>query len=291
MTISITEASALRRKLVLLGYTAIVPLFGKIPAPTKWQQIADVTANWIAMWQRTWPSACNTGVLTKFCPTIDIDIFDEPAAIACEEFVRERFEEHGFVMVRIGQPPKRAIMFRTNDPFSKITVNFISERGEKIELLAAGQQVVVHGIHPSTQRPYYWHGGEPWSVAREDLPYVRAEQAQELVADVVNILITEFNYQPTGGLRSTSNGFAGIPGKVSGEERWRMLIDNILHGRSLHDSINSLASMLVVAGMQPGAAVHLIAALLEQADIPHDQRWESRYRDIPRAIDSARKFR
>jgi len=27
------------------------------------------------------------------------------------------------------------------------------------------------------------------------------------------------------------------------------------------------------------------------SDVPHDQRWESRFRDVPRAIDSARKFR
>jgi uncharacterized protein YoaH (UPF0181 family) len=50
--------------------------------------------------------------------------------------------------------------------------------------------------------------------------------------------------------------------------------------------------MLVASGMKSGAAVHLIAALLEQADVPHDQRWESRFRDVPRAINTAyRKFR
>ena len=39
---------------------------------------------------------------------------------AIEELVRERYEERGYVPVRIGKPPKRAIPFRTDEPFTKI---------------------------------------------------------------------------------------------------------------------------------------------------------------------------
>ena len=65
--------------------------------------------------------------------------------------MRERFEERGCILPRIGKPPKRAIPFRTADPFAKITANLIAadgSTGEKIEFLCDGQQVVVAGIHP-----------------------------------------------------------------------------------------------------------------------------------------------
>ncbi len=48
-------------------------------------------------------------------------------------------------MPRIGKAPKRAIPFRTADPFAKITVNLIAANGstgEKIEFMCTGQQVV-----------------------------------------------------------------------------------------------------------------------------------------------------
>jgi hypothetical protein len=288
--ISIAQATAVRRELTRRGYTPL-PLFAKCPALERWQQVANVSPEMIAMWTKTWPDATNTGVLCRNTPTLDLDIYNEPAAIACEEFIRDRYEDAGYVLTRIGQPPKRAIPFRTEEPFSKITVNFVGERGEKIEMLASGQQVVVHGDHPNTRQPYRWHGGEPWSIAHEDLPYLHAQQAQELVADVVKILITEFNYQPTGGLRSTNNGFAGIPAKVGGEDRWHNLLANIRHGIELHASIRDFAGMLIASGMNSGAATHLLQSLVELSEVPHDQRWESRFRDIPRAIDSARKFR
>jgi uncharacterized protein YoaH (UPF0181 family) len=285
--ITIAQTSALRRKLVQLRYTPL-PLFGKVPAIERWQQVTNVSHEMIVMWAKSWPDATNTGILTRLTPALDLDIVSEAAAIACEDYVRERFEEKGWFLVRIGKAPKRAILFRTDAPFRKITAPLISphDSAEKIEFLASGQQIAVHGIHPQTKQPYRWFGGEPWRIERGELPYIHEFEAQQLIVDVTHILVSEFGYRRSG---PAANG--GIP-KASNTAGWAPVIDNILHGRSLHDSINRLASMLVASGMNSGAAVHLIAALLEQADIPHDQRWESRYRDIPRAIDSAnRKFR
>ncbi len=104
-------------------------------------------------WRKNWPGARNTGALTRFMPTLDADILNEPAAIAIEELVSERFEERGTVLPRIGLPPKRAIPFKTASPFAKITVNLIAadgSTGEKIEFMCDGQQIVVAGIHPNT---------------------------------------------------------------------------------------------------------------------------------------------
>ena len=71
--------------------------------------------------------------------------------------MREHYEERGYVLMRIGRPPKRAFLFRTDEPFNKIAINFVARNGgaaEKLEFLGDGQQVVVAGIHPDTSKPY-----------------------------------------------------------------------------------------------------------------------------------------
>lgn len=91
--------------------------------------------------------------------------------------------------------PKRAILFRTDTPFRKITAPLIAPNGindERIEFLADGQLVVVDGIHPDTRAPYRWFGGVPWDIARDQLPYLHPHEAQQLVEDIVKILIGEF---------------------------------------------------------------------------------------------------
>ena len=220
-------------------------------------------------------------------PTLDLDIMHEPAAVAVEEFVRDAFDERGFVLVRIGKPPKRAIPFRTNAPsFRKITVPLIAPNGsddQKVELLADGQQVVVDGEHPETYKPYCWHGGPPWHIPRADLPYLHEEEARALVQNVVSIL-ADFGYR-AASVPTPARGNGGNGGG-NGDERWLTLVGNICAGRALHDSFRDLAAMLIASGMQKGAACHLLHALAEQID--HcDARTESRLRDIPRAINSA----
>ena len=133
-----------RQALVDRGYVPI-PVIGKKPPFNSWQKIENVSRAMLEAWDRNWPRASNTGILTKFTPTLDADILNEPAAIAIEDLVRERFEERGYILPRIGKAPKRAIPFRTADPFAKITANLIAadgSTGEKIEFLCDGQQVV-----------------------------------------------------------------------------------------------------------------------------------------------------
>jgi Bifunctional DNA primase/polymerase, N-terminal len=152
--------SEMRLTLCQHGYTP-VPLYGKTPPVFRknnsrkgmadWQRLDNVSREQIEMWGKTWPDAINTGILTRLTPTLDLDILNEEAARAVEDMVRERFEERGYVLTRIGLPPKRAMLFRTTEPFAKITVNFVSAKGEKIEFMGDGQQIVADGIHPDTK--------------------------------------------------------------------------------------------------------------------------------------------
>jgi hypothetical protein len=95
---TMTDAQALRHQLRDAGYCPI-PLYGKEPpiygknnkrgGLKAWQELHEVTADQIDMWGKTWPNASNTGVLTFDMPTLDLDILDEAAACACEDFVRD----------------------------------------------------------------------------------------------------------------------------------------------------------------------------------------------------------
>jgi hypothetical protein len=275
----------IRLALIKHGYIPI-PLFGKTPAPEQWQRIEHVSPGMIMMWAKTWPDARNTGVLTRLMPALDIDILNPDAAIAIEELVRERFEERGWFLVRIGKPPKRAIVFRTITPFRKITSNLAHggrESGEKLELLCDGQQLVVDGIHPETRKAYTWFGGEPWRIRRDELPYIHEHEARQLIADATSLLTNAHGYTHTAAAPKSNGGIR--PGN-GGEALWKYHLDNIRHGRALHDSLCTLAAMLAASGMSPGAAKHLLCALGEQVE-PYDARVETRLRDIPRAIDSA----
>ena len=94
-------------------------------------------------------------------------------------------------MVRFGEAPKRAALFRTETPFAKIsTPVFTSPTGQRhrVEVLCSGQQIVVLGTHPGTGKPYSWHGGEPGDVARADLPELTEAVAREFVAKAAAIM-------------------------------------------------------------------------------------------------------
>jgi hypothetical protein len=186
----------LREQLRCRGY-APLPLNGKRPPMEGWQQKSNVNPEEIALWSKLYPHCGNTGVLTRLTPTLDIDLLDEDAAVAIEGLARDRFEDRGYFLVRIGRAPKRAILFHTLEPFKKMSLELTAPNGAvgKIEVLADGQQVVVDGIHPETSRPYCWHGGEPWRIAAEELPYVSKGDMQAFVVDAGELLAREHSYK------------------------------------------------------------------------------------------------
>jgi hypothetical protein len=226
----------------------------------------------------------------RLCPTIDIDILNEPVAIAAEDLVRERFEERGYLLVRIGKPPKRAIPFRTLEPFAKLNTSFVVPKGappQKIEFLCDGQQFVAYGIHPDTQKPYNWFGGDPMTIAYDELPYISAEEAQQLQRDVTELLTRDFGYV-VGTSRTTRKGKGNGKGNRTPEDSvsdWQSLVDNILAGNDLHDSTRDLAAKMVRSGTDGGAIVNFLRGLMNSSAAPRDERWQNRLDDLPRLVD------
>jgi len=272
-----------RLALVNRGYTPI-PVTGKVPPFEKWQKVGNVSRPMLEAWDKNWPRATNTGILTEYTPTLDADILSEPAAVAIENLVRERFKGRGQVLPRIGRPPKRAIVFRTATPFAKITVNLVAadgSTGEKLEFMCRGQQVVAAGIHPDTGNPYTWPLGNPTDIARADLPEIDEAGAKQLVDDIVALLCRDFGYARAAGRKSKVSGGPG-----SNATDWQALVDGILAGADLHANTRDLAAKMVRAGMNGGAIVNLLRGLMDSSAAARDQRWQDRYDNLPRQVAS-----
>ena len=237
-------------------------------------------------------------MLTQFTPACDIDILDQEAAEACELLIRDRFGDTGSLLVRFGLRPKRMMLFQTAKAFKKIAVALIAANGDtrqKIEFMCDGQQVVVDGIHPDTRQPYEWVGGVLGDIKRVDLPCINEAEAKALVRDLVELLIAEHGYKiaPGSAALPVTNGHDDEyePLIQPRADDWLLLINNILDGASLHDSVRDLAAKLVAGGMKGGATVNLVRGLLAQSRTPRDDRYYDRLHEIPGLVSSAeRKF-
>jgi hypothetical protein len=285
---TLLEPEAVRLRLRERGHSPI-PVNGKRPLIEGWQKLAGATAADIAAWSASKSDHANTGALTALMPTFDVDIKDQAAADAVEQLVRDRFGDCGKVLVRVGNAPNRAIFFQTAKTFNKLAVNLVAPNGDtdqKLELLCDGQQVVVDGIHPDTHRPYCWSGGDLTDVSRYDLPPLNEAEARLLLQDAVELLSTEHGYTlaPT---RPKANGADHLDAAGGGADDWSFLTANILAGSELHDSIVSLSAKFIAGGMKAGAVVNLIRGLMQQSAAPRDERWQARYDDISRIVDSA----
>jgi hypothetical protein len=140
------DIAALR---LLAGGYSPLPVNGKAPPISGWQDIVS-TDSIISTWEHKYPDATNTGILTGNTPAIDIDVLDPTIALELQQIAERMI---GTSAVRTGQAPKRAMLFRTDASFDKIsTPIFISPDGRthKVEILGRGQQLVVGGIHPVT---------------------------------------------------------------------------------------------------------------------------------------------
>jgi hypothetical protein len=292
-----TEATQQRLSLRGAGYSPL-PIQGKAPPLKGWQDKLESNADEIELWGKTYAYAQSTGILTSLTPALDIDLRNPEAAAAVENLVREHLgDREGVFLVRIGNAPKRAILFQTDKPFKKIQVSLTAPDGstdQKIEFLGDGQQIVAFGIHPTTNRPYSWHGGVPGpAVPRDALPYINEDEARELVNAAADLVIREHDYAIKGASTSAkaSGSNSSAPSHVEAgvhPRDWAEDLGNIAVGWELHDSIASLAMKLLKSGMSDGAAVNFIRAQMDASTALRNKRWQERYDDIPRAAATAR---
>jgi hypothetical protein len=227
-----------------------VACIAKRPVQDGWQNKINLSDGEIL----AMPGA-NTGILTADTPAFDIDIMHPEAAAAVEDLIKDRFDGRGLVLVRMGNPPKRALLFRTDRPFIKMIAHFKSPNGDKhkVELLGAGQQIIVDGIHPDTRQPYSWPGGvAPWTINRNDLPEITEQEARDLLDSIAYMLHEQFEFervQANGG--DYTNGADGAAFVVRSEEYWTQVVHEGADDGARNDTAASLVGRLFRSGVPP----------------------------------------
>ena len=155
------------------GYAPVpIKLGAKKPAVTRWTTTTIDSAT-VDAWTRSFPNN-GVGLRTGNLIGLDIDVLDPDAAHAAYALAERRF---GSTLIRVGQWPKRLLLYRTAEPFLKLKFG-------TVEFLGDGQQFVAFGQHPGTGQDYYWIGETPIDVAMADLPLIDREGAEAYLAEL-----------------------------------------------------------------------------------------------------------
>ena len=156
---------------------------GKAVLLPDWPNVCrDATLTEISLWSTKYPNWTNTGLLCGKIVAIDIDVNDVELADAIEALARKQLGQNG--LCRVGQNPKRMLVYRTREPFSKkVTDEFTLPSGAKaqVEVLGEGQQFVGFGRHPQAGTVYTWIGHSPLDTPLDQLPEVEQSSVVEFL--------------------------------------------------------------------------------------------------------------
>jgi P4 family phage/plasmid primase-like protien len=227
----VSDNRPLAERLFTAGFTDLIPVIPPGAALTPKSKIAPDSIgkipgerldnglwrgfNWRALQPtiedvRAWQQwGANVGLRTDHFPCVDIDCADEKLAEIIEDMARTLL---GPAPSRIGNPPKRALMYRLGDPqpFGRLRLHFRQgERKYLVEILGEGQQYVVSGTHPKTGRAYTWdvdpvecvESGEVYDYGRPGIRAITLAQAKsflEAVKETVELLGYETMTQGDG---------------------------------------------------------------------------------------------
>lgn len=127
----------------------------------------------------------NVGLRATNFPAVDIDTTDPQLAQMVEDAALAKL---GIAPIRVGRAPKRLLMYRTAEPFTRMRLVITALDGAKhlVEILGEGQQYLVHGMHPSG-KPYTWNT-DPSAVPASMLTTITREQASDLLDHVAALI-------------------------------------------------------------------------------------------------------
>lgn len=172
------------------GYNVIpIKPGNKFPVLPGWQK-HRTTKEDIAYWLSNGHADAGVGITCgEKLAFVDFDIPEPDDAKHMETFTSIQF---GFGPIRIGNFPKRGLLFRVNRPMRKMSSTvYWDDLGRKyqVEILGNGQQFVSHGIHPETGKAYVWTEGDgPVFVYIDDLPVITEEQCREIIREFERLM-------------------------------------------------------------------------------------------------------
>ena len=293
------RATAYRKQLLAAGYLPL-PVNGKVPPIVGWQDL-QATADAINDWEDRYADAINTGILTRTTPAVDIDVLDPAVADELQNLSEQMI---GISPVRIGQAPKRALLYCTETPFDKLaTPIYISPdgRAHKVEVLGSGQQIVVNGIHPITRTPYTWQNGEPGlKLKRGALPSVNFEKATEFLIAAERCMIAH------GWTARKANGAASptCNGQSIASERERAYAQAALDGCAdelaqaapgernniLNKKAFRLGTMVACGWISPTKVFDTLLAAADDCNLNQDDGDGQTRKTIKSGLNSGMKF-
>jgi hypothetical protein len=207
------NATELRLQLLRVGIEVLPSTVGKEVFLKNWRRRTINEAE-VRSWEAHHDWA-NTSGRTTHTPFVDLDIRDDEVVEAAERCIRDRFDCRGEIICRVGQPPKRALGFRTDTPFSKRTLTYQSPNGQahRIEVLCDGQQVVLFGYHAAARRDYSWRSGrDPLVVPPAQWPLLTESELEDMLVELDELIVEQFGWTRThtdsDGHRSDGNGRA-----------------------------------------------------------------------------------
>ena len=204
---------SIARALLKNGYTPLPLVPGqKYPTLKNWSQLNYAEApHLLDELCGNYPNS-STGILLGTVCVVDLDVLDKATAERCRDIVTAFGVE---VPCRFGRYPKSAFFFRVRGPsFKKLLTGVYEVNGQKaqVEILCDGQQVVISGIHPDTQKPYYWSGKDLLETPLSELPEITCAGAENLLQTLEAELATAASgnrEKPSGSPKSREgrNGF------------------------------------------------------------------------------------
>ena len=211
----------------------------------------------------------------QLTPTLDADILNEDAAVAIEELVREHYEEarlrpgahRAAAETRVPVPHRRAVHEDRSSTSSPAT----AARPRSSNSSATGSKSSSPAFIPTRSKPYRWHGGEPGPIAREDLPYIREAEARELIERAAELLVAEFGYvRAAERPRQKKTHQRRRDGAAAAPRTGNICSTASAPARRCTTRLRDLAAKLVASGMEAGAAVNFLRALMESSSAPRD---------------------
>jgi len=225
------------QRILANGYNVIpIKPGNKFPVIPQWQK-HRTTKEDIGYWLSNGHAEAGVGITCgEKLAFVDFDIPEPDDAKHMETFTSIQI---GFAPIRIGNFPKRGLLFRVNRPMRKISSTiYWDDLGRKYqtEILGNGQQFVAYGIHPETGKAYVWTEGDgPVFVYIDDLPVITEEQCREIIREFEK-LMTARGYTSENRVSTVNRdrefgdddlaelGIGGDPAGMSEEELTRLVL-------------------------------------------------------------------
>lgn len=217
-----TAAAALVRN----GYAPVPIKPGtKRPDLLSWSKI-EIDERTVEDWKSTGRGGHGVGLRCDLTPGIDLDISDESVLGDLLDWCDAAL---GVTCRRTGRPPRVLLPYRCDAPFPKISsAKYESPDGNthQIEILGKGNQFVAFAIHPDTNKPYAWEGGDPLRIPAVDLPTLTPEMGWALIAHFESIVPATWKLVSRASAPSTAE-HKGNPKKTADLRRLRSAFEVI----------------------------------------------------------------